>query len=68
MVMDVRPLQSINVAVPILFTVLGMVTEVRPVREKAALPIVVTYSGIVTEVRLLQLLNILIVDNQSLTS
>ena len=39
-----------------LVTVLGMVTEVRPLQpEKAELPIKVTELGMVTEERLLQL-------------
>ena len=41
---------------PMLVTVLGMVTEVRPLQpEKAELPIKVTELGMVTEERLLQL-------------
>jgi len=50
-------------------TLLGMVTEVRPVQlEKAHSPIDVTLLGMVTEVRPLQSWNALNVDNQQFKS
>ena len=50
-------------------TLLGMVTEVKPLQsEKASPPIDVTLLGMVTEVKPLQYWNVLNIDNQQLTS
>ena len=52
----VRPLQPENALLPMLVTLLGMITDVKLLQpENAELPIEVTPFGIVTEVRLEQL-------------
>ena len=58
-----------NAAYPMLVTLLGMVTEVRPEQpQNAASPMLVTLLPMVMEVRPEQLQNILNVDNQQLTT
>ena len=57
MVTEVRELQLVKAASPIVVTLFGMVTEVRELQyQKVSPPIVVTLFGMVTEVSALQCL------------
>ena len=58
----------LKASLPIVVTLLGMVTEVRELQPlKANCPIVVTLLGMVTEIRELQPLYLLLVDYQYYT-
>ena len=57
-IIEVRPLQELNALLPMLITLLGMVTDVSLEQpENASYPMVVTLLGMVMEVRLKQLSN-----------
>ena len=61
-------MHPLKASLPIVVTLLGMVTEVRELQPlKANCPIVVTLLGMVTEIRELQPLYLLLVDYQYYT-
>ena len=61
-------MHPVKASLPIVVTLLGMVTEVRELQPlKANCPIVVTLLGMVTEIRELQPLYLLLVDYQYYT-